>query len=675
MSKTISIENFLKMTPQVPEYSSKNQNYLIAGANPLYYLDDNTQEQQVAPLTASIDWTQISSSIIESLIGTQDSLVSVYSGSTDQFFGQSFTTTNAITLSGAQFYLKKLGSPTGAYFATIYAHTGTYGSTGTPTGSVLATSDALDPSVLTTSYVLTSFNFSGANKIPLAANTHYFLIITYAGGDSSDSVIVGIDSTSPVVTGNASFSTNGTSWTPNTTYAPIFYVYGGGIGTNFVEGNIVNMIPSTNNIYSIYAITDTTHVYGITQSLITDLGYITGSSQPGNAGGYLAIGGGGSATQGYLFGTNATNPDVYQMTLPGTGAGNWTQFGSSQVQTSVGVHIMEPFLDFIAIKDGSTSFIDGSLINKLNMSDMSSINAGINVGVGYSIFQMRNYNNKYLAIAAGKAVAPSASGYPQNYIFLWDGISPRYNYSIKVQGQFIDMKVIDSVLYVAIKVSAFKTCLYQLVNTSLRKVFTSQISNIRNQQSSSKYAPILCSLFDFKSYVGINLDPAVSATLTNPILIHGSDEMGELEFIYSSGHDFDQINVGYDGNLYAAEYIAANSNSNVYTIPATGSYQPIFYQSQWIPVDNLESIYIDYDMPPKSGTDAINVTIFGRGEDILTGFSTTILDSIIPTNTFSNRKAKLDVKGFTGSQIMVQLSTVNNSTWRPIIRSIDLITK
>ena len=60
-------------------------------------------------------------------------------------YGQSFTTTGSVLkLSSCKFYLVKVGSQTGAMYAKVYAHSGTYGTSSIPTGSALATSDVLD---------------------------------------------------------------------------------------------------------------------------------------------------------------------------------------------------------------------------------------------------------------------------------------------------------------------------------------------------------------------------------------------------------------------------------------------------------------------------------------------------------------------------------------------------
>src|SRR5574343_703571 len=102
-----------------------------------------------------------------------------YSGYSIQKVGQSFHNTNGCNLLSAKFYCIKIGSPTGNIYANVYAHTGTYGSTGKPTGSALATSDAVDVSTLDTNpnWKLIEFTFSGANQIALSENTNYVVVI------------------------------------------------------------------------------------------------------------------------------------------------------------------------------------------------------------------------------------------------------------------------------------------------------------------------------------------------------------------------------------------------------------------------------------------------------------------------------------------------------------------
>jgi len=491
--KEIVLDNFLKMYPQVPEFSQKNQHYLISGVNPISYLTDGSQEQQIAPLAASIDWEEI-------------------------------------------------------------------------TGII--------------------------------------------GGS--------------------------------------------------LEGNITQMVPSIGGSYTAYGVTDTTKVFGLTGGAVTSLGYPSGSSSINTTSCCLAIGG------NFLFMSRAADSVVYYTALSPIA---WHSFGTLS-SLGGGAHIMEPFVDHVAISDTTGTSTQNNLVCLIDpTSGVPSIISTpyLDLGLGFGVLQMRNFNDKYLAVAFGKSVSGSlTTGYPQNYLCLWDGAANSFNYSMKIPGKFIDMKVVDSVLYVAVQVSYNKTCVYQLRGTQLQKVFTTQFTTI----SSGVRSMIPCSLFDFRNYLGVNLNS--NSDLVRPIMVYGNDEMGGIEFVHSSGRLFDQFVTDYNGNLLANEYVAGG-NSNLYYIPTSNTYQNILYKSQWVPVKNLQAIDVYYDTLPVHTHDAINVTLYGRGEDIITGSSTTVLSSITPTNYLTAKRTRLDVKGFTGDFVKVQLTTVND-VWQPIIRRVSLIT-
>lgn len=100
-------------------------------------------------------------------------------------WGQSFTG-DGFRVVGVIFNMKKTGSPTGNAVCKIYAHSGTYGSSSVPTGTALATSDALDVSTLSTTATDKTFIFSSSNKIQLDSGTYYCAVIEYSNGDASN---------------------------------------------------------------------------------------------------------------------------------------------------------------------------------------------------------------------------------------------------------------------------------------------------------------------------------------------------------------------------------------------------------------------------------------------------------------------------------------------------------
>jgi len=150
-----------------------------------------------------------------------DTLWVLYAGH-DTAQGQSFTGDDGI-LDSAKFYLKKYGSPTGYAVAKIYAHSGTFGNSSLPTGEALAISVALDVSTLSTLLQLITFNFIGANRIPLTNGTKYIVTIEYINGDSDNYILVGHDSSSPTHNGNICYYFEG--WFASSIRDLCFYIY------------------------------------------------------------------------------------------------------------------------------------------------------------------------------------------------------------------------------------------------------------------------------------------------------------------------------------------------------------------------------------------------------------------------------------------------------------------
>jgi len=137
--------------------------------------------------------------------------------------GQDFEAIDS-EITSCKFYLKKEGSPTGNAVAKLYAHTGTYGVDGKPTGNALSTSDNVDVSTLGTSSALKEFTFS--TPYLTTAGTKYCIVIEYSGGDSDNLVLVGGDSMFGYLahSGNACRLT-GSTWEGTNILETIFYVY------------------------------------------------------------------------------------------------------------------------------------------------------------------------------------------------------------------------------------------------------------------------------------------------------------------------------------------------------------------------------------------------------------------------------------------------------------------
>ncbi|MHA2265770.1 MAG: hypothetical protein ACXAEN_25550, partial [Candidatus Thorarchaeota archaeon] len=88
--------------------------------------------------------------------------------------------------------LRKQGSPTGNMYAKIYASTGTMGTNATPTGSVLATSQAVDVSGISTDSgnydwgEWRQFIFVADQQITLTNGVDYFISFEYEDADASN---------------------------------------------------------------------------------------------------------------------------------------------------------------------------------------------------------------------------------------------------------------------------------------------------------------------------------------------------------------------------------------------------------------------------------------------------------------------------------------------------------
>lgn len=138
----------------------------------------------------------------------------------DSEYGQSFTGDGGF-LARASFNLRKAGTPVGNITANLYAHSGTFGVNGVPTGASLATSDAVSIVPLGTAAEIVHFDFDGT--VLLENGVNYFIALSLSDGDSSNRLEIARDTSAPSHGGNAAafFA----SWTPDSTSDAIFYIY------------------------------------------------------------------------------------------------------------------------------------------------------------------------------------------------------------------------------------------------------------------------------------------------------------------------------------------------------------------------------------------------------------------------------------------------------------------
>lgn len=152
-------------------------------------------------------------------------------------------------LSHARFYLSKRGTITGNAYAAIWEHSGTYGSTGVPTGDPLAVSQPFNVSGLSTGKSLKLFYFD--STFQLVNTTPYFVGVYYDDGDIDNAILNSRADNISVHGGNRAGLASG-SWTAYIQDA-LFYVYtsvGSGLPENDTETAAYNSWIETGDTFT-----------------------------------------------------------------------------------------------------------------------------------------------------------------------------------------------------------------------------------------------------------------------------------------------------------------------------------------------------------------------------------------------------------------------------------------
>lgn len=181
--------------------------------------DDVSYEVQVDTVS-SFDSTGTASHVIDQYPTSNDNGLQTTMG-VGSASGMSFTGDGSV-LGSVQAYLDDNTSASGTVTAQIFAHTGTFGSTGIPTGSALATSDAIATSTIPSgaSATLITFTFTGTNQITLANGTHYVIVVN--GPSAAGLIGWNGQNISPSAPGNASHLSG--TWSATTAFDLIFYI-------------------------------------------------------------------------------------------------------------------------------------------------------------------------------------------------------------------------------------------------------------------------------------------------------------------------------------------------------------------------------------------------------------------------------------------------------------------
>ena len=176
-------------------------------------------------LNASGAWASVGAAgevLADSYPSTNQSSFTQLGAALNAAVGQSFLGTGGSLVRVAFHVSATTGTPIGNVFASIYAHTGTFGSTGTATGSPLATSATVACSSITPPAMV---DFTFDPPVTLDSGVPYVVAVSLDTAQTTGNrVQFGIDATSPTHAGTHQFF-NATSWASTATNDTIFEVY------------------------------------------------------------------------------------------------------------------------------------------------------------------------------------------------------------------------------------------------------------------------------------------------------------------------------------------------------------------------------------------------------------------------------------------------------------------
>jgi len=159
-------------------------------------------------------------------IATADKSVRFGANDTYKFVGQSFwgdggTIYAAIIMLD---YNAAYGSVTDP-MAYLYAHSGTFGSTGVPTGSALATSNIISYVYVDSSNYFAYITFVFGTPYKTTSDSKYFLVIEFPTATAGESVRVMVNTLDvPNLLGNAALKTS-TTWSAQSTFEMCYELY------------------------------------------------------------------------------------------------------------------------------------------------------------------------------------------------------------------------------------------------------------------------------------------------------------------------------------------------------------------------------------------------------------------------------------------------------------------
>jgi hypothetical protein len=150
-----------------------------------------------------------------------------YSTGLNKEIGQSFTGDGEVITSCAFYLFRSINPVTGTLTASVYAHSGTYGSTGVPTGDALATSMIRSVDDIPEGVKLIKLFFVGDQRITLTAGTKYFITLAHPQGGSGNYIYA--NKAANITDHDGNGATKAANWTPLFLSGEdfIFYIYKG----------------------------------------------------------------------------------------------------------------------------------------------------------------------------------------------------------------------------------------------------------------------------------------------------------------------------------------------------------------------------------------------------------------------------------------------------------------
>lgn len=136
----------------------------------------------------------------------------------NELSGQAITLSKTYKIKYIAFVFRRYYYATGNVYAKIYAATGTVGTNAYPTGSVLATSEAIDITTVSDSKSKVTFTFTTPYTITAG---NYCVCLNYAGGDASNHLLIYFNTTSASHYGNMFYA----AVNPISTWDCYFYLY------------------------------------------------------------------------------------------------------------------------------------------------------------------------------------------------------------------------------------------------------------------------------------------------------------------------------------------------------------------------------------------------------------------------------------------------------------------